>query len=136
MKDSKHSIIRKYVRQSRSPFDGDDSTILLLATVSEDNDQITVSYDRYIYLHRDEVGRWLGISMSKAIEDELADGKGKYREGKEALLVLIQYHVNIKQFLIYFSDEIEALFGIDAETWLYACRARWRKLAINDLATL
>ena len=128
MKDSKHSIVRKYVRQSRSPFDGDDSTILLLATVSEDNDQITVSYDRYIYLHRDNVGRWLGISISKAIEEELADGGGKYREKSSALKVLLYYHSDIKTFLSFFSDEIEVIFGIDSETWLYACKARWLKL--------
>ncbi|CAA0295617.1 hypothetical protein HGG65_08870 [Alteromonadaceae bacterium A_SAG4] len=128
MKDSKHSIVRKYVRQSRSPFVGDDSTILLLATVTEDNDQIAVSYDRYIYLHRDQVGRWLGISISKAVEAELTDGGGKYRENASALKVLLHYHSHIKTFLSYFSDEIEAIFGLDSETWLYACKARWKKL--------
>tara|TARA_B100002003_G_C14086169_1_gene522480 strand:+ start:310 stop:702 length:393 start_codon:yes stop_codon:yes gene_type:complete len=128
MKDSKHSIVRKYVRQSRSPFDGDDSTILLLATVSEDNDQITVSYDRYIYLHRDQVGRWLGISISKAVEEELADRGGKYRKSAPALKVLLRYYSDIKTFLSFFSDEVETIFGLDSETWLYACKARWKKL--------
>lgn len=127
MKDSKHCIVRKYVRQSRSPFVDDDSTILLLASLSEESNQITVSYDRYIYLHRDQVGRWLGISISKALEEELADGGGKYREHASALRVLLRYHSDIKTFLSFFSDEVETIFGLDSETWLYACKARWLK---------
>ena len=127
MKDRKHSIVRKYVRQSRSPFVGDDSTILLLASLSEESNQITLSYDRYIYLHRDQVGRWLGISISKALEEELADGGGKYREHASALSVLLRYHSDIKTFLSFFSDEVETIFGLDSETWLYACKARWLK---------
>tara|TARA_Y100001968_G_C18964910_1_gene529528 strand:- start:5 stop:283 length:279 start_codon:yes stop_codon:yes gene_type:complete len=79
MKDNHISIIRKYVRQSRTPFTGDDSTLLLLANYQVDDSQLLLSYERYIYLHRDNVGRWLGISISKSVEEELADGGGKYR---------------------------------------------------------
>ena len=128
MKDNKTSIIRKYVRKSRSPFTGDDSTLLLLANHQEDGDQLLLSFDRYIYLHRDEVGRWLGISLSSSITDELSDDEGKYRSGIQALSVLLKYHNEIGEFIQYFSDEIESIFGIDAQTWLIACKARWRKL--------
>ena len=127
MKDN-ISIIRKYVRQSRTPFTGDDSTLLLLAKYEEDGDQLLLTYERYIYLHRDNVGRWLGISISKAIEEELADGGGKYRERSSALKVLLHYHCDIKTFLSIFTDEIEMIFGMDSVTWLYACKARWLKL--------
>ena len=122
MKDN-ISIIRKYVRQSRTPFTGDDSTLLLLAKYEEDGDQLLLTYERYIYLHRDNVGRWLGISISKAIEEELADGGGKYRERSSALKVLLHYHCDIKTFLSIFTDEIEMIFGMDSVTWLYACKA-------------
>lgn len=128
MKDNHISIIRKYVRQSRTPFTGDDSTLLLLANYQVDDSQLLLSYERYIYLHRDNVGRWLGISISKSVEEELADGGGKYREKSSALKVLLHYHCDIKTFLSFFSDEIEVIFGIDSETWLYACKARWLKL--------
>lgn len=128
MNDNKTSIIRKYVRKSRSPFTGDDSTLLLLANYQEDGDQLLLSFERYIYLHRDEVGRWLGISLSSSIIDELSDDKGKYRSGIQALSVLLKYHNEIGEFIQYFSGEIESLFGIDAQTWLIACKARWRKL--------
>lgn len=113
---------------SKSPFIGDDSTILVLADLEIVGDDALLKYQRYIYLHRDELGRWLGISISKTIENELADEEGKYRQGKQAILLLLQYHDQISHFLRHFSDEIEALFGIDSETWLIACKARWRKL--------
>lgn len=128
MKDNNISIIRKYVRQSRSPFTGDDSTILLLANLKVDGEEIQLGFERYIYLHRDEVGRWLGISLSSSIIDELSDDEGKYRSGIQALSVLLKYHSEICEFIQYFSDEIESIFGIDAQTWLIACKARWRKL--------
>jgi hypothetical protein len=128
MQDKKTSIIRKYKRQSRSPFLGDDSTILLLANLEIEGENLRLDYQRYIYLHRSETGQWLGISLSSSLIDELSDGKGKYRNHREALTVLLGYHEEIRNFLKHFSDEIESVFGIDAETWMIACRARWRKL--------
>tara|TARA_R110002153_G_scaffold27158_2_gene84449 strand:- start:12556 stop:12948 length:393 start_codon:yes stop_codon:yes gene_type:complete len=128
MKDNTHSITRKYKRQSRSPFTGDDSTILLLANLESEGEDLRLGYQRYIYLHRGETGQWLGISLSASIIDELSDGKGKYRNHREALTVLLRYHEEIRDFLKHFSDEIESIFGIDAETWMIACKARWRKL--------
>lgn len=130
MQDLKPSIIRKYQRRSRSPFEGDDSTILLLANVSAEPTGVVLDYQRYIYLHRDNVGKWLGISISNSLEQEMDDGGGKYRQGKEALSVLLSYHQEISVFLRHFSDEVESIFGIDAETWMIACKARWRKLTL------
>ena len=128
MQDLKTSIIRKYQRRSRSPFEGDDSTILLLASLTDEPTGVVLNYQRYIYLHRDNVGKWLGISISNSLEQEMNDGGGKYRQGKEALSLLLSYHQEITDFLRYFSDDIESVFGIDAETWMIACKARWRKI--------
>ncbi|MGE6419492.1 hypothetical protein ACQKDY_17320 [Alteromonas macleodii] len=130
MQDLKTSIIRKYQRRSKSTFEGDDSTILLLANVTDEPTGVVLDYQRYIYLHRDNVGRWLGISISNSLEQEIDDGGGKYRQGKEALSLLLSYHQEITDFLRHFSDEVESIFGIDAETWMTACKARWRKLTL------
>ncbi len=124
----KPSIIRKYQRRSRSPFEGDDSTILLLANVSAEPTGVVLDYQRYIYLHRDNVGKWLGISISNSLEQVMDDGGGKYRQGKEALSLLLSYHQEINGFLRHFSDEVESIFGIDAETWMIVCKARWKKI--------
>ncbi|WP_076011054.1 hypothetical protein [Alteromonas abrolhosensis] len=128
MQGSTPSIIRKYLRRSRSPFEGDDSTILLLANFTAEPTGVVLDYQRYIYLHRDSVGRWLGISISNSLEQEMDDGGGKYRQGKGALSVLLSYHDEITNFLRNFSGDVESIFGIDAETWMIACKARWRKL--------
>ncbi|MBL60503.1 MAG: hypothetical protein CMO75_12650 [Verrucomicrobiales bacterium] len=128
MQDKKTSIIRKYKRQSRSPFVGDDSTILLLANLEIEDEDLRLDFQRYIYLHRSETGQWLGISLSSSLIDELSDGKGKYRNHREALTVLLRYHEEITNFLRNFSDDVESIFGIDAETWMIACKARWRKI--------
>lgn len=131
MKTQQSQIIRKYKMQSKSKWqEQDDSTILLLATV-EDKEILSLKYDRYIYLHRDEVGRWLGISLSNQIQTELADDNGKFRECFDMLAVLLKYHCEISGFLAYFSDEIEAIFGIDAATWLEIAQSRWHSLLKN-----
>ena len=127
MQDLKTSIIRKYQRRSKSTFEGDDSTILLLANVTDEPTGVVLNYQRYIYLHRDNVGKWLGISISNSLEQEMDDGGGKYRQGKEALSLLLSYHQEITDFLRHFSGDVESIFGIDAETWMIACKARWRK---------
>ena len=127
MQDLKTSIIRKYQRRSKSTFEGDDSTILLLANVTDEPIGVVLNYQRYIYLHRDNVGKWLGISISNSLEQEMDDGGGKYRQGKEALSLLLSYHQEITDFLRQFSGDVESIFGIDAETWMIACKARWRK---------
>ena len=127
MQDKKLTIIRKYQRRSRSPFEGDDSTILLLANVTAEPSGIVLDYQRYVYLHRDNVGRWLGISISHSLVQEMEDGGGKYRQGREALSLLLSYHQEISDFLRHFSGDVESIFGIDAETWMIACKARWRK---------
>ncbi|TMP75049.1 hypothetical protein CWC05_22030, partial [Pseudoalteromonas ruthenica] len=65
-------FIRKYKRISKSKWASHDkSTILPLAEVVDDtDDEIELGFTRYIYLHRDEVGKVLGISISKAIFEE------------------------------------------------------------------
>ena len=117
MQDLKTSIIRKYQRKSRSPFKGDDSTILLLANVTDEPTGVVLDYQRYIYLHRDNVGKWLGISISNSLEQEMDDGGGKYRQGKEALSLLLSYHQEISDFLKHFSDDIESVFKSAIESF-------------------
>ncbi|MGQ8366589.1 hypothetical protein [Glaciecola sp. 1036] len=125
MKTQQLQIIRKYKRQSKSKWqEQDDSTILLLATV-DNVKSLSLKYDRYIYLHRDEVGKWLGISLSNQIQDELGDDIGKYREGLDMLEVLLKFHCEIFNFLEHFSDEIESIMGIDVFGWLEAAELRW-----------
>ena len=67
MKNTKSQFIRQYVRASRSPWD-DCSTILLLADVVNEQ-TLELNFNNYIYLHRDSVGKILGISISNSLFD-------------------------------------------------------------------
>ncbi|MFC3092999.1 hypothetical protein DRW07_02110 [Alteromonas sediminis] len=126
MKAKTTSIIRKYKRSSRSPFSGDDSTILLFASI-ENVESLQLRFDRYVYLHRDEVGRWLGLSLSNQLVDELDDGKGKHRNGIDMIEVLFKLKDEIVAFLAHFSDDICAIMGLDAVSWLEAASPGWHK---------
>ena len=65
MKNIKSQFIRQYVRASKSPWD-DCSTILLLADVVNEQ-AMELNFNNYIYLHRDSVGKILGISISNSM---------------------------------------------------------------------
>lgn len=124
MKTKAPSIVKKYKRASRSPFAGDDSTILLLATV-DNFETLELKFDRYLYLHRDNVGRWLGISLSQSLIDELADDNGKYRAKTEMIEVLYLLRNDIANFLECFTEEIAAIFGLGATEWVKAVSDLW-----------
>ncbi|MBT1066158.1 hypothetical protein KJY73_21460 [Bowmanella sp. Y26] len=125
------SIIRLYQRASRSPFTGDTSTILLLANLVRTDQNLALQFDRYIYLHRDAVGRWLGISLSNQLIDELNDRQGKYRRGIAMVETLYKLREEIAMFLVHFSDEFETVFGVDAEGWIEAAYLRWRMILLD-----
>ena len=80
MSEKKSPFIREYQRQSKSPW-RDHSTVLLLADhqVVEDDD-IELSFSRYIYQHRDSAGRILGMSISKSIQEENPELDSQYLE--------------------------------------------------------
>lgn len=124
MKTKTLSIVRKYKRESRSPFAGDDSTILLLATINNSK-TVELKFDRYIYLHRDTLGRWLGISLSQSLMDELADENGKYRTKIEMIKVLYLLKNDIANFLEHFTEEVAAIFGLGATDWVDAVSVHW-----------
>lgn len=121
------SIIKKYKRKSRSKWqDRDDSTILLLATVNS-SQMLELTYDRYIYLHRSDVGEWLGISISKQLQIELNIDE-QYHEDEAMLSILLHFQDDILNFLEHFEQEFEAIFGIDPLSYFAAAEIRWRSL--------
>ena len=126
MKDTQSQFIRKYKRQSKSIWkDVDDSTVLLLADVEHNQTGITLNYVNYVYLHRDEVGRILGISISKALLDANPDFDSRYLSGIEMYGFLLMYIDEITRFCEHFSDEFEAIFGLDPISYFEAAELRW-----------
>ena len=91
MSDTNTKFIRRYKRASKSPWDNDASTILLLADVVSNDKELELAFSNYIYLHRDSVGRMLGISISGALLEQHPEFESKYMEGIEMYAFIIMY---------------------------------------------
>lgn len=125
---SQNQFIRKYKRISKSKWASHDkSTILLLADVIADSDgEIELGFTRYIYLHRDEVGKVLGISISKAIFDETdLHFVERYLEGSDMLLLLLTYIDEITEFCDLFSDEFKSIFMLSPKEYFEVAIQAW-----------
>ncbi|TMO56529.1 hypothetical protein [Pseudoalteromonas aurantia] len=125
---SQNQFIRKYKRISKSKWASHDkSTILPLAEVVDDtDDEIELGFTRYIYLHRDEVGKVLGISISKAIFEETdLHFEERYLEGSDMLLLLLTYIDEITEFCDLFTDEFKSIFMLSPEEYFEVAIQVW-----------
>lgn len=124
MQDKKSQFIRLYQRSSKSPWN-DASTILLYATVVKTSNSLELEFDRFIYLHRDTVGRVLGVSIAKSLLDSHPEFESKYLEGIDMYSMLLQYLEDIIDFTNHFADEFQQLFMLDPKTYFEAAALNW-----------
>lgn len=117
-------FIRIYKRASQSPWD-DHSTVLLLANVSQDGEEIKLDFSRYIYLHRDTSGRIQGLSLSKSIITEADFDCERYICGEMMYVILLMYIDEITLFCELFADEFEALFLTSPVHYFSAMAEYW-----------
>ncbi len=127
MSDRNTKFIRKYIRKSKSKWsEEDDSTILLLADYTQDNcGDIDLSFNRYIYLHRDEVGRILGISISKKMLDDNPEFDSRYLDEIDMYGFLLMHIDEVTAFCELYTDDFEAIFGIPPSDYFEAAEIRW-----------
>ena len=131
MSDTNTQFIRKYKRASKSIWDGDSSTILLLADVVDNDAGLEVTYSNYIYLHQDNVGRVLGISISKAMIEQHPEFESKYLEGLEMYAFLLMYIDEVTEFCDLFTDEFESIFLLQPRDFFEAAEVRWFSIIEN-----
>lgn len=129
MKNTKSQFIRQYVRASRSPWD-DCSTILLLADVV-DEQSLELNFNNYIYLHRDSVGKILGISISNSLLGKNPSFENRYLEGVDMVLFLLIYIEQIIQFCKLFSEEFQQIFMQTPTTFFAAAENDWVDIIDN-----
>jgi len=131
MSDIASKFIREYKRESKSPF-ADKSTILLLAghTLKEDG-EIELTYDNYIYQHRDACGRVLGISLSKSIAAQHPEFDSRYLTEADMALVMLIYKDEICEFCTLFEDEFKSIFCLPPATHFEAMEQEWIKQLEN-----
>lgn len=129
MKNTKSQFIRQYVRASKSPWD-DSSTILLLADVV-DEQSLELNFNNYIYLHRDSVGKILGISISNSMLEKNTSFENRYLEGQDMTLFLLIYIEQITQFCEFFSEEFQQIFMQTPTTFFAAAESDWVDIIDN-----
>lgn len=129
MKNTKSQFIRQYVRASKSPWD-DCSTILLLADVI-DEQSLELNFNNYIYLHRDSVGKILGISISNSMLEKNPSFENRYLEGVDMTLFLLIYIEQITQFCELFSEEFQQIFMQTPTTFFAAAENDWVDIIDN-----
>ncbi len=128
-KNTKSQFIRQYVRASKSPWD-DCSTILLLADVV-DEQSLELNFNNYIYLHRDSVGKTLGISISNSMLEKNPSFENRYLEGQDMTLFLLIYIEQITQFCEFFSEEFQQIFMQTPTTFFAAAENDWVDIIDN-----
>lgn len=118
---SQGQLVRVYQRKSKSPWN-DTSTFLLLADIAN-QETLELSFSRYIYQHRDAGGRVLGISVSRAIQQELECEQ--YIGADNMHAVLAYYSEDILEFCEKFPDEFESVFFLPPDLFLIVAAAHW-----------
>lgn len=126
MNEKKSQFTRKYKRASKSPWN-DMSTLLLLADI-ESIQSMNLSFEKYIYCHRDSLGKVLGISLSKAMLDANPDFSGRYLEGVEMYAFLLLYIDDIKSFCSVFEDEFTEFFMLPPAAFFSVAEVQWLAL--------
>ncbi|WP_158972595.1 hypothetical protein [Paraglaciecola sp. L3A3] len=118
-------FIREYKRASKSPWN-DSSTILLLANVkTSDNDEMELSFEQYIYLHRDSAGRSLGVSISQSLLNSHTEFDSKYLADIDMIALLLIHIDDIRSFCELFADEFEDVFLIEPSSYFEVAESQW-----------
>uniref|UniRef100_UPI003B5B2F36 hypothetical protein n=1 Tax=Shewanella gaetbuli TaxID=220752 RepID=UPI003B5B2F36 len=131
MNKPKTSLVKVYKRQSKSPWD-DHSNVLLLADIKDENDEMQLSFNKYIYLHRSVTGHILGISISKSLLEQNPEFETQYLSGIDAFTILLIYIDDIAAFCEQFSSEFSEIFGIHPKYYFEAAEEYWADLIMTD----
>jgi hypothetical protein len=125
MSDKKSQFIKLYKKSGRSNW-LDKSTILLYADSKNTSGELQLDFTRYIYLHRDDVGRALGISISKTMQNEnLEFGSTQYLSDFDMYTFLLVYLEEITEFCSLFADEFEQIFLLDPRSYFEVAAISW-----------
>jgi len=125
MRANKSKFVREYQRKSKSPWD-DHSTLLMLADYQEKVDgTVELSFDQYIYQHRDSAGRTLGISVSRSILNDYPEFDSQYLEGIDMYIVLLLLKEEIKDFCELFEKDFEEIFGLKPAPYFEMAELHW-----------
>lgn len=133
-KPQKIKFVKKFQRESRTPFN-DSSTSLWLANImSKPNEELLLDYSRYIYVHRDECGRIVGISISKSMVADHPNVDSQYLTGDLMFAMLLFYIDEIEKFIehCWNPGEFESFHLLPVDLYLDQCRWRWNSIVVRS----
>jgi hypothetical protein len=123
----KNQFYKIYQRESKSPW-ADHSTITWLAQAKATKDgQITLGYERYIYVHLESSSQICGISVSKQLLAENPDFESRYIEADsvEMYAFLLLHIEEITKFCELFKDEFLKTFLLPPSIYFAATEKYW-----------
>ena len=125
-------FVKKLQRESKSPFN-DSSTALWLANiVSKPGEELALNYSRYIYAHRDDCGRIVGVSISKSMVADHPNINTQYLTGDLMYGILIFYINEIQSFCELWADEFEKYFWLPPDDHFEAASWRWKSSVVKS----
>ena len=77
-----------------------------------------MSFNNYIYLHRNVECQMIGISISKSLLEDNAELESQYLTGIGAYMMLLIYIEDIAAFCELFSNEFISIFWNSSELLL------------------
>ena len=126
-------FVKQLTRVSKAPFETISTSLWLANVISADSEPLVLNYSRYLYAHRDAVGKITGLSISKAMVDDHPNIHSQYIEyGDLMFRVLIFYIEEIENFCQLWADEFEKYFLLQPDDYFEAAAWRWNSIVVKS----
>lgn len=125
-------FVKKLQRESKSPFNDSSTSLWLANIVSKPDEELELNYSRYIYAHRDDCGRIVGISISKSMVAEHPNINTQYLTGDLMYGILIFYINEIQSFCELWADEFEMFHLLPPDDYFEAASWRWNAIVVKS----
>jgi hypothetical protein len=97
---------------------------LASATCSEENN-LDLGYERYIYVHKDNAGKVVGISISKQLLEENPEFESRYLNDITMYAFLLLYVEEMAAFCEFFKEEFTDMFLIPPADYFAISEQYW-----------
>ncbi|MBD0411051.1 hypothetical protein [Pseudoalteromonas distincta] len=126
-------FVKQLTRASKAPFETTSTSLWLANVISADGEPLVLDYSRYLYIHRDAVGKITGISISKAMVGDHPNVHSQYIEYGDLMFgILIFYIEEIENFCQLWAYEFEKYFLLPPDDYFEAASWRWNSIVVKS----
>ena len=127
-------FVKQLIRASKAPFETISTSLWLENVISADGEPLVLDYSRYLYIHRDAVGKITGISISKAMVGDHPNVHSQYIEYGDLMFgILIFYIEEIENFCQLWASEFEKYFLLSPDDYFEAASWRWNSIFVKSI---